>query len=116
MADTSLSAISDADLLASMLDQMKAFSEREQEVEFSDENLAALASDFLEWARQKETASLRLRPGIGANGSDLDVRALFHPILGTVRETRRSLIQIHLSPLTEAEQKDLTEEVEATLK
>ncbi|MEO1641765.1 MAG: NAD-glutamate dehydrogenase, partial [Pseudomonadota bacterium] len=143
MADTSLNALSNEDLVASMMEQMKAFSEREQAITFSDEDLNTLATDFLEWARTCETASVRLRPGTGADGKaldthvlevtgpdrpflvdsmlgactelSLDVQALFHPILGTNRETRRSLIQIHLPPLSEAEQNDLRAEVEATL-
>ncbi|MEM7492943.1 MAG: NAD-glutamate dehydrogenase, partial [Pseudomonadota bacterium] len=144
MADTSLSNLSKDDLLSSMLDQMKALSEHEQAVTFSEDDLSALANDFLDWALTIETVGMRLRQSAGADGASLgthivevtgpdrpflvdsllgaiqgmsfEVLALFHPILGTNRETRQSLIQIHLRPLTEVQQAELSEEIDATLK
>ncbi|MEM1390604.1 MAG: NAD-glutamate dehydrogenase domain-containing protein, partial [Pseudomonadota bacterium] len=144
MANTSLSLLPEANLMSSMLDQMRAFSDRDQAVRFSDEDLVVLSKDFLDWAKTTSMASVRLRPGVGSNGSPLgthivevtgpdrpflvdsllgairdlsfEVLALFHPILGTNRETRQSLIQIHLPPLTVSEQTELSEEIDATLK
>ncbi|MEM9054749.1 MAG: NAD-glutamate dehydrogenase domain-containing protein, partial [Pseudomonadota bacterium] len=143
MTDAPISSLTSEDLLHSMVDQMKSAAQLEHGLSFADADITALASDFLEWARTCETASVRLRPGTGDKGrplgnlllevtgpdrpflvdsllgacSDLslEVRALFHPILGVEKESRRSLIQIHLPQLTESEQTTLKSEVEATL-
>lgn len=143
MADAPTTSLTSGDLLESMVDQMKLEAELEHGQSFEDADITALASDFLDWARTCETASVRMRPATGDQGrplgnlllevtgpdrpflvdsllgacSDLslDVRTLFHPILGAEKGSRRSLIQIHLPQLTESEQTALKAEVEATL-
>ncbi len=104
----------------------------------SDAQIETDARAFWDWATNMpaDTAQVRLRESDGAivletTGPDRpflvdsllgvcaeqnhQITSLYHPILNLDEHTRRSFIQIVLSPMTDAEQTRLLNEAEATL-
>ncbi|MEM8616523.1 MAG: NAD-glutamate dehydrogenase, partial [Pseudomonadota bacterium] len=123
--------------LDSLLEQMLAEAREEYGDGLAEGRIETLATELWNWSQMVKGSAIRLRPGesntllLEATGADrpflvdsllgvcseagVEVRHMFHPIVDTEKQGRRSLIQIHLPDLTEAEQKLLLEEAEATL-
>ncbi len=121
-----------------LLEKMFAEASAEPSNTFSQDEIAAFGRDLFEWSTTIQTgeAELRFQSAHGSQyletvGPDrpflvdsllsacslqgYEVNALFHPILDIGNGQRRSYIQIHLPPLTDAEQAPLIDAARATL-
>ncbi len=124
--------------LDDLVEKMCAEARNEAIDAFSETEIAALGDDLWQWASAIPVGETDLRFRTAHNshyleisGPDrpflvdsllgdctqlgLSVKALFHPIIELGDDQRLSLIQIHLPPLTEAEQVLLETEIRATL-